>query len=67
MLNNFFNCFRLFVGIKLICLLAVIALAIVIFYQFIIALILPCFINVLVLMIEFSLFICLLFYIIFFY
>ena len=67
MLNNFFNCFRLFVGLKLICLLVVLALTVIIFYQFIIALILPCFINVLVLMLEFCLFISLLFYIIFFY
>ena len=38
MLNNFFNCFRLFVGLKLICLLVVLALVVVIFYQFIITL-----------------------------
>jgi len=65
MLNKFFNCFRWFVGLKLIFLLMVLALVIVIFYQFIITLILPCFINVLVLLIEFSMFICLLFYIVF--
>ena len=41
------------------------ALVIVIFYQFIIALILPCFINILVLLIEFSIFISLLFYLVF--
>ena len=65
MLNRFFNCFRWFVGFKLICLLLVLALMVVIFYQFIIALILPCFINVLVLLCEFAMFISLLFYLIF--
>ena len=65
MLNNFFNCFRWFVGFKLLCLLFVLALIVIIFYQFIIALLLPCFINVLVLLIEFAAFICLLFYLVF--
>lgn len=66
MFNNFFNCFRCFVGLKLITLLLTIALTIIITYHFIISLIIPCFLNVLVLFLEFLAFICLLFYTIFF-
>jgi len=65
MFNNFFNIFRFCVGFRLFCLLGCIVLTIILFYQFIIALFIPCFLYTLLLFGEFCLLISLIFYTIF--
>lgn len=66
MMNNFLNCFRLFIGLKFITFLLTILISIFLFYQIIITMFLPCFINVFIILIEYLLLICLFFYTVFF-
>ena len=65
MFNNFINLLRFWAGLKLLCLLLCMALIVIIFYQLLITLFVPCFINVVVLLFEFIGLICLGFFTIF--
>lgn len=65
MFNNFFNFFRLCVGLKLFLLITVLILMVITFYQMLIALFSPCFGSVFILLIQYMALICLGFWLIF--
>jgi hypothetical protein len=65
MFNNFFNFFRLCVGIRLFLFISVLILMVITFYQMLIALFTPCFGSIFILLIEYMLLICFGFWLVF--
>lgn len=64
--NNFYRFIRNYIGIKLIAVIAfTIVLPIIIVYQLIISLFIPCFYNIMILLIEYLIHIGLIFFVLF--
>jgi len=65
MFNRFLKLLTFFVGLRLLAFIGSLILSIIIFYQLLIALFVPCFSNIIILIIEYMIFISLICYVVF--